>query len=69
MSAGTVDLVRHPEVEVVLPSAGSNGFVVVGRVRAAMRRAGISNEEIEAFSKEAASGDYEAVAARWVRVS
>ena len=33
--------------------------MILGRVRKALRRAGVSNDEIETFSKEAASGDYD----------
>ena len=35
-----------------------NAFHVLGKVRAALRRAGESREFIEAFTKEATSGDY-----------
>ena len=35
-----------------------NAFAILGRVRQALRRGGESREFIEAFTKEATSGDY-----------
>jgi len=49
---------KYPNVKVNLSDSDGNAFSIIGRVRKAMRRAGVSNEEIEAFSKEAMSGDY-----------
>lgn len=50
--------VKYPQVKVNLSDNDGNAFMILGRVRQAMRRAGISNEEIEAFTVEAQSGDY-----------
>ena len=35
--------------------------MIVGRTRKALRRGGVTNEEIDAFSNEAMSGDYDHV--------
>ena len=50
--------VKYPQVKFDLSGSDGNAFMIIGGVRKAMRRAGISNEEIEAFSEEAQSGDY-----------
>ena len=50
--------VKYPHITVTLYEHDGNAFMILGRVRKAMRRAGVPNEEIEAFSKEASSGDY-----------
>lgn len=53
--------VKYPQVKFSLSESDGNAFMIIGGVREAMRRAGISKEEIEAFSKEAKSGDYDHV--------
>ena len=60
---------KHPEVEVDLSDEDGNAFAILGRVRKAMRRAGLSEAEIETFTGEANSGDYDhllQVVMRWV---
>jgi len=52
---------KYPDVEVQLTGEDGNAFFIIGRVGKAMRRAGIANDEIEAFRKEAMSGDYNGV--------
>lgn len=47
------------DVEVPLVGQDGNGFAIIGRVRAALRDAGVPSEEIEAFSAEAMAGDYD----------
>jgi hypothetical protein len=61
--------VKYPEVEVQLSGEDGNAFFIIGRVRAALRRAGISKDEIDTFSQEAMWGDYDNVlqtAMKWV---
>ena len=53
--------VKYPHVKFSLSESDGNAFMIIGGVRKAMRRAGVPNEEIEAFSKEASSGDYDHV--------
>ena len=62
---------KYPEIEVELLGHDSNAFAVLGTVRKALRRAGVSKEEIDEFTAEATSGDYDnllATAFRWVEV-
>lgn len=52
---------KYPEIDVELSEQDGNAMVIVGRVRKALRRAGVSNAEIDAFSEDAMSGDYDHV--------
>lgn len=64
--------VRHPEIEVRLLGTDGNAFAVLGRVRRALRDAGLPPEEVTEFMLEATSGDYDHLLAtcfRWVEVS
>lgn len=49
-----------PQVHVKLTGQDGNAFMIIGRVRAAMRKAGLQ-AEAEKFSQEATSGDYDHV--------
>ena len=51
--------VKYPEVEVQLSGEDGNSYAILGRVRSAMKRAGVPRHEIEEFSTEAMSGDYD----------
>ena len=51
-------ILRQTGVKVRLVGEDGNAFAILGRVRAALRRAGESPEFIAAFTKEATSGDY-----------
>lgn len=64
--------VRYPKIKVKLVGTDGNAFSVMGNVRKALRKGGVPQEEIEAFSAEAMSGDYNnllATCMRWVDVS
>ena len=50
---------KFPDIEVQLSGEDGNAFAILGRVRRAMRCAGLPNTEIDAFSHEATSGDYD----------
>lgn len=50
--------VKYPQVSVKLIGEDGNSFSILGRVTTAMRREGISKEEIDAFRAEATNGDY-----------
>ena len=41
-----------------LVGVDGNAFVIMGYVRTAMRRAGMSREDIDAYTKDATSSDY-----------
>ena len=62
---------KHPEITVQLTGTDGNAFAVIGTVTRALRRAGVSKEERDQFTKEAMSGDYDNVLAtcfKWVEV-
>ena len=64
--------VKYPNVSVQLSGEDGNAMMIIGRVRKALRRAGVKDAELDAFSEEAMSGDYDNVlqtAMRWVDVS
>lgn len=52
---------KYPDVQVQLTGGDGNAFVIVGRVSAALRKAGASDEAIVEFRDEAMSGDYDKV--------
>lgn len=63
--------VRYPDVTVELVGGDGNAFAVMGAVQRALRKAGVSQEEQDAFLKEAMSGDYDNLlqtCMRWVEV-
>ena len=62
---------RYPEAVAQLSGEDGNAFMIIGRVRTALRRAGAPADELEAFQTEAMSGDYDALlrtAMRWATV-
>jgi hypothetical protein len=62
---------RYPEILMRLDGAGDD-FRIIGQVSKAMRRFGISEEEIEKFCDEAMSGrdhDLLRICGRWVRLA
>lgn len=52
------ETVKYPNVEVDLIGEDGDAFSILGRVRRAMRKGGVSEEEIKKFHDEATSGDY-----------
>ena len=50
---------KYPEVNVQLVGEDGNAFAILGRVTEAMRQAGLSKDERDAFTAEATSGDYD----------
>ncbi len=51
--------VKYPEIEVELVGQDGNVFAILGRVTKAMRKAQLSNNQIDEFTDEATSGDYD----------
>ena len=49
---------KQTGIRVRLTGRDGNAFAILGRVRQALRRGGQSAEFIDAFMKEATSGDY-----------
>ena len=63
--------VRYPDIEVQLTGEDGNAFGIIGRVRRALRQAGVSADEVQGFTDEATAGDYDhllATCMRWVTV-
>lgn len=64
--------VKHPEITVRLSGQDGNGFFIASRVRMALKKAGVSEEEREEFWADALSGGYDhllATAMAWVDVT
>jgi hypothetical protein len=62
---------KYPNVIVEMDIDGPDGnaFAIMGRVQAALRKAGATKEELTQYSMDSMSGDYEnllATADRWV---
>lgn len=67
----SVSGVLYEDVTVQLTGADGNAFAILGRVQAALRRAGVGDDAIRDFRAEATSGDYDHLlqtAIRWVNV-
>lgn len=52
---------KYPHIRVRLSGSDGNAFAIVALVRRALKKAGVPEAEIEEFSKEATSGDYDNV--------
>ena len=64
--------IKYPDIEVGLSGEDGNAFAIIGRVSAALRRAGLCGDEIKAFQTDAMSGDYDHVlqtSMKWVATS
>lgn len=64
--------VKYPEINVELVGFDGNAFVILGRVKQALEKGGISKEEIDEFTEEATQGDYDELlqcCMRWVNIS
>ena len=62
---------KYPAVKVQLSGADNKALAVMATVSAALRRAGVSDEEITLFLEESTSGDYDdplVTAMKWVDV-
>lgn len=51
--------IKYPEIKVQLSGKDGNAFNLLGIMQNALRKAKIPNEEIDAFFKDATSGDYD----------
>lgn len=64
--------VKYPNIRVRLTGTDGNAFSIMGKVSAALKKGGVPKGEIEEYTEESMSGDYNnllCVAARWVQVS
>lgn len=50
--------VKFPDVHVQLVGLDGNAFSIMGRVGTALRKAGVTSDEINDYTTEAMSGDY-----------
>lgn len=63
---------KYPQIEVQLTGEDGNAMFIIGKVRRALNRAGVSQDEVNDFVTEAMSGDYNNVLVtcmKWVEVS
>jgi len=63
---------KYPTIEVQLTGEDGNAFAIIGRVSKAMRRAGLTKEQVDEYQEESTSGDYDNVlmtAMRYVTVN
>lgn len=51
--------VKYPDITVQLTGNDGNAFAVMGAVRKEMRRAGLSQDQVQEYLDEAMSGDYD----------
>lgn len=61
-----------PGAEVELSGTDSSSMVIIGLTRRVLRRAGATEEQLAAFSREATAGDHDHViqtVMRWAEVS
>lgn len=64
--------IKYPNIHVELVGENGNAYAILGRVTKAMRRADLPKSEIDAFQKEAMSGNYDNLlqtVMRWVETS
>lgn len=62
---------KYPNVSVQLSGEDANAFFMIARTRRALKRAGVSEDEVQQFTSEAESGTYDDVITtigRWVEV-
>jgi len=62
---------KYPDITVRLVGEDGNAFAIMSRVSAALKDAGISKEEREAYFAESTAGDYDHLlrtATEWVTV-
>lgn len=64
-------MAKYDNINVQLSGEDGNAFMIIGRVRKALKSAGVDSKEIEEFSEQAMSGDYDNVlqtCMQWVNV-
>ena len=63
---------KYPEIEVQLTGQDGNAFAVMGAVSNALRKGGVPKDEINEYTTQSMSGDYDNLlrtAMNWVTVS
>jgi hypothetical protein len=67
-----IEAPKYPNVEVQLTGEDGNAMAIMARVGSALKKAGVSKEEIDAYYAESQSGDYDNLlrtAVKWVSVA
>lgn len=62
---------KYPDVKVSLVGEDGNAWSIMARVSKALKRAGVSEEEVNEYLTESQSGDYDNLlrtAVKWVSV-
>jgi len=62
---------KYPNISVKLVGTDGNAFAILANMKSALRKHKVSGEDIEAFLKEAMSGDYDHLlqtCMKWVNV-
>lgn len=49
---------RYPNITVKLSDEDGNAFAILGRVTKAMKRAGLTEDQIKEYKDDATTGDY-----------
>lgn len=63
--------VKYPSIKVKLVGQDGNAFAIMGAVKSALKKHGVSKEEIDEYLSDSMSGDYNhllQVAMKWVVV-
>ena len=50
---------KYPNIKVKLVGTDGNAFAILSKVRGALKQAKVETSEIESFTKQAMSGDYD----------
>lgn len=50
---------KYPNIEVDLTNSDGNAFVLIGKIRGALKEGGVTSADIDKFTEEATSGDYD----------
>jgi hypothetical protein len=64
--------IKYPNIEVELSESNGNAYAIIGTVRKTLRRAGVTGDQIQKFTDDAMSGDYDHVlqtCMKWVNVT
>ena len=64
--------IKYPNIHVQLVGEDGNAFSIIGRVRKALNRSGVSGDEVKEFAADAMSGDYDHVlqtCMKWVNTN
>lgn len=63
--------VLYPNITVELSESDGNAFAILGKVRKALRKNGVTDEDCKLFIEEATSGSYDnllRVCMKWVNI-